>query len=346
MIFKNIEYWAEEYIIPLYLMSKNDFKIFKEDFLCLTEGQVTRMFLLNDRPEKERQIGLEYFSSADYVESYEQEVNEVSSDVSSFKTSADCVEDFNNLLLVFESWVDVYMKTEAFRTDVLKEKQHQNIDQQLKELAVLRFKMRQTFEDEYVVRMGKVEASICERFDLDDEEMLYYTYPELLALFDKGERVSSSDLNKRKSGYIYYKSDGTEELLVGEKFSDLKKEIDEAMFPEDDSLLRGVSASRGKTTGIVKIVIHNMSDISDQIKNFQEGQIIVTEMTRPQTVVACRKAGAIVTDEGGITSHAAILARELKIPCVIGTKFATKVLKDGDEVEVDADEGVVRILSR
>ena len=54
------------------------------------------------------------------------------------------------------------------------------------------------------------------------------------------------------------------------------------------------------------------------------------------------KAGAIVTDEGGLTSHAAIVSRELKIPCIVGTKIATKILKDGDIVEVDAKKGIVR----
>jgi len=55
-----------------------------------------------------------------------------------------------------------------------------------------------------------------------------------------------------------------------------------------------------------------------------------------------KKAKAIITDEGGVTCHAAITARELKIPCIIGTKIATKVLKDGDRVEVDAEKGLVR----
>ena len=58
------------------------------------------------------------------------------------------------------------------------------------------------------------------------------------------------------------------------------------------------------------------------------------------------KAAAIVTDEGGVTSHAAIVSRELGIPCVVGTKIATKVLKDGDLVEVDANNGIVKILKR
>ena len=59
-----------------------------------------------------------------------------------------------------------------------------------------------------------------------------------------------------------------------------------------------------------------------------------------------KKAAAIVTDEGGITSHAAIVAREVGIPCVIGAKIATKALKDGDLVEVDADKGIVRIIKK
>ena len=65
-------------------------------------------------------------------------------------------------------------------------------------------------------------------------------------------------------------------------------------------------------------------------------------MTDPRYVPAMKKAAAIVTDEGGITCHAAIVSRELKKPCIIGTKIATKVLKDGDEVEVDAEKGVVK----
>jgi pyruvate,water dikinase len=72
--------------------------------------------------------------------------------------------------------------------------------------------------------------------------------------------------------------------------------------------------------------------------------VLVTSMTTPDFIVAMKKAGAIVTDEGGLSCHAAIVSRELKIPCVIGTKIATKVFKDGDRVEVDANKGIVKIL--
>ena len=66
-------------------------------------------------------------------------------------------------------------------------------------------------------------------------------------------------------------------------------------------------------------------------------------MTRPEFAPAMKNAVAVITDEGGITCHAAIVSRELKVPCVIGTKIATKILHDGDEVEVKADHGLVRI---
>ncbi|MFC1612894.1 PEP-utilizing enzyme [Patescibacteria group bacterium] len=74
--------------------------------------------------------------------------------------------------------------------------------------------------------------------------------------------------------------------------------------------------------------------------------MLVSHMTNPGIVPAMKQAVAIITDMGGITCHAAIVSRELKKPCIIGTKIATQVLKDGDMVEVDADKGIVRILKR
>jgi len=98
-------------------------------------------------------------------------------------------------------------------------------------------------------------------------------------------------------------------------------------------------ASQGKAQGVVKII----QKVHDLV-NVYQGDILVTSMTRPEMVVAMEKAAAIVTDEGGITSHAAIVSRELGVPCIIGTKNATKILKNGDLVEVDATKGIVRKL--
>jgi pyruvate,water dikinase len=82
------------------------------------------------------------------------------------------------------------------------------------------------------------------------------------------------------------------------------------------------------------------------MSKMKQGDILVSIATNPDIVPAMKKAGAIVTEQGGITSHAAIVSRELGTPCVIGTKIATKVFKDGDIVEVDANKGTVKLIDR
>lgn len=101
-------------------------------------------------------------------------------------------------------------------------------------------------------------------------------------------------------------------------------------------LLSGLAASPGVGSGMVKLV-HNIDDL----KKIKKGDILVTEMTNPDMVVTMQRAAAIITDEGGITSHAAIVSREMGIPAVVGTGEATKRLEDGDEVTVDGNNGKV-----
>jgi len=104
--------------------------------------------------------------------------------------------------------------------------------------------------------------------------------------------------------------------------------------------LKGSVAYQGIVHGRARIV-----NSIDGMKGFQEGDVLVSIQSSPSLMPAIQKCSAIVTDEGGIMCHAAIVARELKKPCIIGTKVATKVIKDGDMLEVDADKGIVRILS-
>jgi len=109
----------------------------------------------------------------------------------------------------------------------------------------------------------------------------------------------------------------------------------------NDEILKGQIGSKGNVRGKVRIVLNVNSDYG-----FQDGEILVTGMTRPEYVPLMKKASGVVTDEGGITCHAAIVSRELGIPCVIGTKIATRMFKTGDLVEVDANNGLVRVLEK
>jgi len=102
-------------------------------------------------------------------------------------------------------------------------------------------------------------------------------------------------------------------------------------------VLKGLPASPGVYGGVAKVVM----SVEEASRTVKKGDILVTKMTNPDWVPYMRLAGAIVTDEGGITCHAAIVSRELGIPCIVGTGNATKILKTGSEYTVDARAGVV-----
>lgn len=146
------------------------------------------------------------------------------------------------------------------------------------------------------------------------------------------KRKNSSFIIQGKDNFV---GNFEEFLLVHSNF-DFKRDLIEHNTANE---IKGSIAQKGKVSGRVRILRRR-----DQVDEVLEGEVIVSPMTTPDFLPAMKKAVAFVTDEGGITCHAGIVARELKKPCIIGTKIATQVLKDGDVVEVDADNGVVRII--
>jgi len=122
---------------------------------------------------------------------------------------------------------------------------------------------------------------------------------------------------------------------LGKMYADFEvKEVSTA-----SALVKGMTGSPGKAEGRVKIVEPDKINISD----FPDGGVLVCAVTTPNYVPLMQKAAAIVTDQGGILSHAAIVARELKKPCIVGTGNATKVLKNGQNISVDGDKSSVTL---
>ena len=169
-------------------------------------------------------------------------------------------------------------------------------------------------------------------------EIWHLTPDELFAVY-RGRRVASAELKRRKNGCLYYAfTNGAEGIVSGQQYERIWKRISGMNVPANTTVLHGIGASPGVLRGIIR----KIETPSKHGKNLRPGEILLTYMTRPDFVPYMHKAGAIVTDEGGLTSHAAIIARELKIPCVVGTRMAMRVLKDGDLVEIDAANGLVR----
>ena len=179
---------------------------------------------------------------------------------------------------------------------------------------------------------------ITKRFDLNYGELAKYTTDEIEILLKNKKVLDKGILNKRKNNFMvayeknkrqfFYGNQGTKMFETGNNIQELTE-------------LKGVVASAGKkdkVKGKVKIIVDPSKE------KFDYGEILVTSMTRIEFVPLMRKAKAIITNEGGIACHAAIVSRELGIPCIIGTKSATKFLKDGDLIEIDTKKGIIKRL--
>lgn len=176
-------------------------------------------------------------------------------------------------------------------------------------------------------------------------ELQNLTYDEIFdGLKDKTLLKDTAKQRNLCGVFIYSKKTG----LVIKQRNDAKNFIDTYVKSDSDLAkqvnikeFRGIVACQG----LVREIVHKIEN-SREIGNFPKGKILVAAYTAPEFVPAMKKAIAIVTDIGGITSHAAIVSRELSIPCIVGTKIATQVLKNGDEIEVDANSGIIRILKK
>lgn len=145
-------------------------------------------------------------------------------------------------------------------------------------------------------------------------------------------------ISARTAHCVYYAEEGLDIVAVGDACMRFEQKITAAVDHDVDEFT-GQVACMGTVRGVAKVV----NSVSD-IHKVNEGDVLVSIATNPDILPAMKRAAAFITDQGGITSHAAIVAREMKTPCVIGTRIATKVLKDGDVVEVDATRGVVRVI--
>ncbi len=197
---------------------------------------------------------------------------------------------------------------------------------------------RKIYSLTFVSLQDKILREISRRRRIDFDFLRYCHVGEIINIM-RGRRPNIADLKKRiKSCLFIYKNGGVAGITVGKEAADFFRIISKIDI-DNVKEISGMAASLGRAVGKVKIVTS-----AKYIDKVNKGDILVAPMTRPEHLLGMKKAAAIVTDDGGITCHASIISRELGIPCIIGTKIATKVLKDGDLVEVDAERGVVKIL--
>jgi len=190
---------------------------------------------------------------------------------------------------------------------------------------------------------------IAQRMALSEEEIKYLTYKEMLSWLRHGYgrqfgysyEAFRKEIAKRMAGWAILMWRGKIKIIVGVKNILEATERYKIIAPTSSMqrIVKGNPACRGHVIGRVKIVRN-----TKELDKVDRGDILVTKMTTPDYMMAIHKAAAIVTDEGGVTCHAAIVSREFNLPCIVGTKNATQIMANNDLVEVDADRGVVRVV--
>ncbi len=186
---------------------------------------------------------------------------------------------------------------------------------------------------------------ISEQFSLPFQNILGYSKLDILNLY-KGKKLPQVVINNRKKAYIHYSYgnkiiyfDGSEASKIANEFFSKKN--------HNEKEIRGIPVYKGKVRAKATVIEYGPSlfkNLKTVLAAMPKGNVLVADTTSPELLMACKKASAIVTNQGGMMSHAAIVSREFKIPCIVGTQNATQKIKDGDLVEVDADNGAVRIL--
>jgi pyruvate,water dikinase len=208
-----------------------------------------------------------------------------------------------------------------------------------KEYAYFRtFRMNIFMKSSYQIRELLLEIS--KRLGVKFMDVIYMTPQEIIDCLNNKISIPKDEINCRLEEYGYYIKDNKNKTLSGNDYSIFKEKYFSNITNLYGSELQGTIANAGYAKGIVKILKSTLD-----LSKVNYGDILVAPMTIPSFVPAMERAAAFITDEGGILCHAAIVAREMRKPCIIGTKFATKYLKDGDLVEVDAIKGFVRKIT-
>ena len=239
---------------------------------------------------------------------------------------------------------DYPRETQELKKKYLKNKELALLNTIFEEYALLH-ELRKETQMKTTYSLYLLFREISKQSGIPVEHIELYSPDELSELLTKGKKFSVSMINNRLLASTLFINNSNSNNPIFEFKTSAEaiklRTTEQSSYMENVRDFSGLPASFGKAVGKVKIAL----SASEAINKVEKGDVLVTGMTLPDFVPAMKKAAAIITNEGGATCHAAIISREFNIPCIVGTKIATKILKDGMLVEVNANHGVVKILN-
>jgi len=330
----------------------------KRDFVACNEGRIHTLFVSRNEREKLSKQGLKLYTTG--FKKYEHYIEKqhiinrmqlntfLKQDLTKLSNHQLAQNFYKTIELCIQMWKD-YFLTEYHSSDLVsqilisKDNRYdlKQLQRNTHRMAKLKFWQRENLNktmytpsifDKYI---SEIEKRLSLKWDIKN-----YSYHELLGFLQGKKSKNVPD----RSSFVVRGLFSDNKDILGEKAEQLFKQLQN--IDKNLKQFRGNIGNKGFYKGRVKIIQFSIdTDFSKEIQAMRKGQVLVSGSTGPEMILACKKAGAIITDEGGIISHAALVSRELGIPAIIGTKVATKILKNGDLVEVDANNGIVKILS-
>lgn len=247
------------------------------------------------------------------------------------------------LLEVFLAFLKFYRWTESFYTDLSYMNLNESIELKLNLEKLERIKTNaRKFLNLFFNGESSYLSRIAKKSDVE-EIFLNSTIEEI----KYKKKLTNNNLENRKGNHlldynhVLYNQNASEYLEVKGWIESFCKSV--------GKIIKGIGASQGKVTGKAYVLSANFTnfDLLDKIiDDMPSDVILVSETTAPDIVRACHKSKGIVTNQGGLGSHASIISRELKLPCVVGTKSATKLINTGDIITIDGNKGEVIINDR
>jgi pyruvate,water dikinase len=209
-------------------------------------------------------------------------------------------------------------------------------DRYLVDKATLAIRAREVHHKELIIESTPDGGTVTRALSEDDALAPVLSDEEVVTLASLGRQIEEHYGTPQDTEWAF-DPDGAAWMLQSRPVTTLHGEQAPASTePQGTVLLHGLGGAPGSASGAVRV----LATLADAAR-LGNGEVLVTHMTAPDWVPLMRRAAAIVTDSGGMTCHAAIVSRELGIPCVVGTGQATKRLRDGEIVTVDATHGIV-----
>lgn len=267
--------------------------------------------------------------AADYAEMLRSRIEDLQGDSMAWKDLLSPAKRLSETIQKQKDFFDAHQGSEFFKRLVFAMQEF---------LIVLDYSKVDLVEGIYHAR--PLLSEIGKRTGLDWVSVRFLLPDEIRDHIRNSKKADLRALKERMEYFVNVLEDYKINSYFGDEAHGVANELlEREEAPENIKEFKGLTAYPGKVRGIACIV----TGAQDRDK-FRQGQIMVTRDTTTELTSIIKKASAIIADQGSMLSHTAIVSREFKIPCLVQTKFGTKVVKDGDELEVDASNGIVRIL--